>query len=242
MRSLRRFTTHAAPGNPMVLPLDHPAVVNATSYFSRSANQDRASGRVLISAVNQRKIGRRILKGAWKGMEVYTLTLQERATCPRSCRQWRSCYGNRMPWSIRQPHGPELEAKLMKELAQLSARHPMGFVVRLHILGDFYSVEYVGFWLNAMDRFKGLHIFGYTARTRNEPTGIALQAAISQHWSRFAIRASGGGIMAPKAIVVPAADAAGDAIVCPAQTGRTACCSTCGLCWSTTKTIAFLEH
>ena len=31
-------------------------------------------------------------------------------------------------------------------------------------------------------------------------------------------------------------------IVCPAQTGKTQCCATCALCWTTKKNIAFLRH
>jgi hypothetical protein len=36
-----------------------------------------------------------------------------------------------------------------------------------------------------------------------------------------------------------------DGIVCPAQTNRTECCGTCGLCWhenAVDKTIIFIEH
>jgi hypothetical protein len=31
-------------------------------------------------------------------------------------------------------------------------------------------------------------------------------------------------------------------ILCPVQTGKTASCTTCALCWSTKKPIRFLLH
>jgi hypothetical protein len=59
---------------------------------------------------------------------------------------------------------------------------------------------------------------------------------------RFAIRHSDAppGSFGTKTLAA-GEDPAG-AIVCPAQTGRSDCCGTCALCWSTPKTIAFREH
>lgn len=243
--SQRRFTKHSKPGKPMVLDFGHPAVTEGRTLFTRSANAGRGTGRVLISALNQRKIGRRITKGAWAGFEVYTLTLEERKTCPRSCTEWRSCYGNHMPWSIRAPHGPGLETKLENELMQLQIKHPKGFVVRLHILGDFYSVSYVQRWIYWLDAFPALHVFGYTARSYKDPIGIAVRDLAKARWDRFAVRSSGRALGAhPAAVVVETEDQAKreEAILCPAQTDKTSCCATCALCWSTTKTIAFQRH
>lgn len=497
--SQRRFTTHAKPGKPMVLGFGHPAVTEGRSLFTKSANAGRGKGRALISALNQRKIGRRITMGAWAGFEVYTLTLEERKTCPRSCTEWRSCvtpetrvlkasmdwvpigslsagdrilgfdefpvgksrrsriatveavgrelmpcyrvttsrgvvtatgdhrwvarsgrdgyrwhetgelspgdelaffvepwvmdksytagrvrgfmegegslscrplrakfmrsdlswsqkkgpliqqisndvhrlgfscvlrdaksgvkgadmrhgvlnggwreimrfmgrvrptrlmdkietamqgqtfdgkgsspavvlsvefvgmrevvtiatstktlitegflshncYGNHMPWSLRLQAGPELEAQLEHELKGLQAKHPKGFVVRLHILGDFYSVEYVQRWIYWLDRFPALHVFGYTARAYNDPIGIAVRDLARVRWDRFAIRSSGRALGPhPASVVVESEDEAKreEAILCPAQTDKTSCCATCALCWSTLKAIAFLRH
>lgn len=44
---------------------------------------------------NNPKTGKRITKGLWAGMPIYTLTLEERASCPSYCHMWRDCYGNR---------------------------------------------------------------------------------------------------------------------------------------------------
>jgi hypothetical protein len=57
----------------------------------------------------------------------------------------RSCsdgYGNSMNWARRIKHGREFEERLWEELADKQAKHPRGFLVRLHILGDFYSTDY----------------------------------------------------------------------------------------------------
>lgn len=239
--SQRRFQDHAKPGNPLVLANTHPAVVEGRSYFIKSAGAKRSTGRVLITGHNQRKLGKRVTKGRWTGMEIYTLTLEERKTCPRTCAEWNSCYGNRMPWSNRALAGEGLEDKLAIELASLQQRHPKGFVVRLHILGDFYSVDYVNRWSGWLDQFPALHIFGYTAR--QDAIGEALKLLIKNRWDRFAIRSSGAVLSdVPAAIVIDREDQAVDAIICPVQTNKTACCATCGLCWSTSKTIAFLRH
>lgn len=239
--SQRRFQSHAKPGNPLVLAINHPAVVEGRSYFTKSAGAKRATGRVLISGHNQRKLGKRVVKGRWAGMEIYTLTLEERKTCPRSCAEWRSCYGNRMPWSLRAPAGEVLEHKLSAELAVLQQKHPSGFVIRLHILGDFYSVGYVQKWTGWLEEFPALHVFGYTARA--DEIGEELENLVSRRWDRFAIRSSGAALSGiPAAIVISAEGEKGDAIVCPVQTNKTACCAICALCWSTDKTIAFLRH
>ena len=242
--TLRRFETHKAPGNPKVLAVDHPAAVEARSLYSRHAGN--ASDRVLVSGFNSSKIGKQCVKGKWKGMPIFTLTLEERRTCPRSCEQWLSCYGNKMHWSRRNQPGAELEWKLDRELRDLQGRFPKGFIVRLHVLGDFYSVDYVERWANWLNAYPALHVFGYTARTEDDPIGRALRNMIRTRWDRFAVRSSGKKLNArptiPSTVVVRSEDAAGNAIVCPAQTYRSDCCGTCALCWQSKRQIAFLEH
>lgn len=224
----------------LILRNDHPAVVGARSYFRKSANEHkRAVAHVLVSGHNSRKIGKMVTKGEWKGFPIYTLTLEERATCPRSCEMWNGCYGNRMPWSLRWPAGEETEASIAIELARLQERFPSGFVVRLHVLGDFYSVSYVQLWRAWLKQFPALHVFGYTARTKDDPIGRAVQEIAREQWDRFAIRSSGAVLDLPAALV--GAEHAG--IVCPVETGASECCATCSLCWAAKdKTIVFLEH
>ena len=92
------------------------------------------------SGRHNRKIGQTVMKGRLKGFPIYQLSLEERATCPRDCTHWLDCYGNTMGWGRRVKHGPELEAALPGEVQAFSEQHPAGFLLRLHGLGDFYSV------------------------------------------------------------------------------------------------------
>lgn len=228
------------PTGARVLRDDHPAVVAGRPFFTVSAlEHKRGTARILVSGHNSRKIGKSVAKGEWKGSPIFTLTLEERATCPRSCEMWKSCYGNRMHWSIRYAAGEETERRIAEELAQLQWDNPKGFVVRLHVLGDFYSVEYVDKWEGWLHQFPALRVFGYTARRLDDPIGQAVAALAKAHWRRFAIRTSGDHLDLPAAIV--GRPEAG--IICPAETGASECCGTCTLCWSAPeKTIVFLEH
>lgn len=243
--SLRRFTDHKPAGFPKMIDAWHPAVTEgATLYPARRVRADQA-GRLLKSGHHSRKIGKTVQKGAWRGMPIYTLSLEERATCPRTCGQWSICYGNSMNWSERIGHGPLLEAALPPEIRQLGIDHPAGFVVRLHVLGDFYSVEYVDLWRKCIENVPELYVFGYTAWQPDTEIGAAIAKLRYARWDRFAVRTSGGPKGEPRAVVlsrVVAGPIHDDMIVCPAQTGKTACCSTCGLCWGTRRDIAFLPH
>ena len=53
--------------------------------------------------------------------------------------------------SLRVQAGPDLEWRLAREVALLSIDHGAGFAVRLHVLGDFYSVAYVTLWRTLLD-------------------------------------------------------------------------------------------
>lgn len=244
---MRRFLRHEKIGTPMALEITHPAVTRGTTLFQAMRDLPGADGPILKSGQHNHKIGKEVVKGKWRGMPIFTVTLEERATCPRSCHHWQDCYGNKMPWSKRLEHGDILEWLLESELKQKQGEHPAGFVVRLHVLGDFYSVPYVVLWKKWLERFPALHVFGYTAWTADTPIGSTILHI--RHWAagRFAIRQSNQGAEAMGAesswyddLFDYARKPAG--IVCPAQTGRTDCCGTCGLCWSTDKNIIFMRH
>lgn len=231
--ALRRFKAHFKSGRPHVLADDHPAAVEGRTLFPR--NRADPIERLLKSGIHQRKIGSRVTKGRWARMPIYTLTLEERATCPRACQHWQNCYGNNMHWPKRYRHGDALEKRLDVELAWLALKHPRGFVVRLHILGDFYSVEYVQAWRRFMYLNPMMRVFGYTARDRWEPIGTALTGMRLTFRDRWWIRWSHG----DKRTWLSTGDSG---IVCPVQTNKTDCCGTCGLCWTVKKPIKFLEH
>lgn len=229
---------------PRPLAESHAAVADGRTLFRSSVVRAEASPRLLVSGHNNPKIGRRVEKGRWAGMPVYTLTLEERATCARTCHHWRTCMGNSMPFSRRHRHGPEFEDKLGVELMVKNAIHPAGFVVRLHILGDFYSVEYVDLWREWLREFPALRAFGFTARLPGTEIGDAIAALRDAEPERFAMRFSRPASVdgTREAITIWPSQDAGDAITCPAQRHKTAACVTCGLCWSQDRNIAFMAH
>ncbi|WP_404711520.1 hypothetical protein [Sphingomonas sp. MMS24-J13] len=239
-QTLRRHGSIEPKGSRFKLK-NHPAVIAGRTIMGARVYDQAALPRLLISGHNSRKIGKTVAKGRWRGMPIFTLTLEERATCPRSCTEWTACYGNSMNWARRIKHGPAFEVRIWDELGEKQAAHPRGFVVRLHVLGDFYSVGYAEMWAEALETFPALQIFGYTAREPESEIGEVIAGLIGLYPSRFAVRFSG--LDAPdhgSMVVDRAADT--DHLICPAQTGATACCATCALCWQSTRTIAFLRH
>lgn len=250
VRAKRRFTETKPldPEGVRGLDDDHLAMTAMRTLFPGRLVSPLESKNLLVGGENSRKIGSHVTKGPWKGFPIFTLMLEERATCPDTCHMLATCYGNGMQFARRHEHGPMLEVGLQRELRALQNEHPDGFVVRLHILGDFYSVEYVELWREWLKEFPALHVFGYTARTRTSEIGAAVKSLTDSNWERFAIRFSSPDSKPqgattidyiPETPVVPAG------IVCPSQTGGTDCCGTCGLCWhpaARQKTIAFVLH
>lgn len=235
----RRLRLHFQGGKGVSLsPLSAPVKEARSIFHRRLRKPDRNA---LKSGDNQRKLGAKVTKGHWKGFSIFSLTLEERATGPRDCALWLSCYGNGMNRAARYEHGRPLEREIHEELAILQGKYPRGFIVRLHILGDFYSVAYVEFWRRQLVAFPALHVFGYSARQEGTSIGDAIAHLRRSQWARFAVRTSGAA-NGPRTIVIDTPDQASGAIVCPAQTGKTQCCATCGLCWATQKPIAFLRH
>lgn len=223
-------------GPRVLLTPDHPALLDARTIFPSTVVHPKDSPRLLVSGVNQRKIGKVVSKGRWKGFPLYTLTLEERATCPRSCAEFRTCYGNNMHMSRRHAAGIDLEVRLIDEVCELERKHPRGFAIRLHILGDFYSVPYVTLWRHMLAEVPALHIFGFTARDRNSDIGREVAALNADDPDRCVIRFSGSDSM----VIDTPADS--KHVLCPVQTGKTDCCGTCGLCWTMRRPVEFVRH
>jgi hypothetical protein len=222
------------------------AMAEQRTVYPRNVRSVTADTQVLFKGSNNVKIGSPIAKGACRGWPLYYLTLQERATCPAYCRQWHVCYGNNMVNALRFQHGRALEDAIERDIGVLAARHPEGFMVRLHVLGDFYSIDYVGMWRRLLQRFKMLRVFGYSARDRfNDPIGRALLETRQEFGGvtgRFAIRFSNVGEVGEAIVIEAAAQVPFGFVVCPEQMNATATCSTCGLCWTMQKGVAFLQH
>lgn len=225
----------------VVLSALHPAHRSGRSIFpSRVFDPDEVR-RVLKDGHQSRKIGKTVTKGPRRGWPIFTLTLEERATCPRTCKAWSFCFGNSMQAAERIVAGDQLLKALTLELKALQALHPRGFMVRLHVLGDFYSEQYVRFWISALEAFPALHVFGFTARLPGTPIGDMLWALADEQWDRFAIRFSGL-VSREKASIIQGDEGSDGAIPCPAQTGKTEVCGSCMLCVSSTRSISFARH
>lgn len=234
----------------------NPSIHMARSlFFRKSVKNPNVLPNVLVSGHNNIKIGRDVRKGRkFRGYWIYTLSLEERATCPSTCQQWTTCYGNHMPYAKRVDHSNEVDLQLAirRNLEKLCVPHKgrggkpyrKGVLIRLHALGDFFSESYVRFWERMLDIYPNLAIYGYTARNpETENIGMAIAAAKEEWGDRFAIRWSDGDQDTDCTVSLKHADEKPDnAFICPEQTWKTAGCGTCGLCWNTTKNVAFLEH
>lgn len=234
------------------------AISKATTVFGKTVQKApvvpvKSTGlRVLKPAKTNRKIsgGKKgvIAKGpkTFRGKPLFNLTLVERMTCPTDCPQWTVCYGNNMYLAKRYLPGQDLIDALNADLQVLEDKYPLGFVIRLHILGDFYSLDYVHFWGMALYTIPNMSIYGYTHRQHGTPIGDAVTKMVQTFPDRVSILRSdptGKGDPLPSAHTVHKSQTPDAGIViCPEQTGKSESCLTCGLCFNGRTSVQFLEH
>lgn len=244
IRDRRRFKTVPVPFGEVsrMAPQDATGTIFPTRVFDPGAEN------VLVDGCNNAKIGGDVLKGRLKGARIMTLTLEERATCPRSCAIWHGCYGNSMQYSRRWRHGAALEAKIEAEIVAVCSQHER-VLVRLHVLGDFYSMDYLALWTRLLDEHEGLHVFGFTAWGPKTEIGAEIARVREALGARFSIRHSGTAARWGSFTLdgPTSKHRLGDAIVCPEQAeamkgrqGRH--CGNCCLCWQSDAAIVFIEH
>jgi len=203
---------------------------------------------MLKSGRNNKKLGARITKGSWKGMPLYSLSLEERNSCPDYCEQWDNCYGNNMPFAIRYDHThPEFLPLLRKQLETLSMQHEAGFVIRLHVLGDFYCKEYVAWWRCMLNHISNLHIYGYTHHRNFSDVGYAIVKMNNKYKERCRVRFSDDTATLFSTSCVKGRPEdwhfGRTKLVCPEQIGRVPSCAACTICWeSQDKSVVFFEH
>lgn len=266
--SLSRYVKTARDYSPGLFPVErsvrannkatNETVLAGRSLFYRkgvSKLEDLCS--LLVSGHSNVKIGRDVRHGLFKGYWIYTLSFEERATCPRTCHHWITCYGNGMPYAKRIDHTdlPKLLSRLEDEIRQHISqrdRHGKthaGVLIRLHALGDFFSVPYVRFWSAMLSLYPRLACYGYTAHAPDSAIGQEIARLKQLYGRRFAIRWSNGGLEKDCTVpVLPGATKVEGAFICPEQLnltnakGQSLLCATCGLCWTTDKNVAFLEH
>lgn len=203
------------------------------------------SATMLKPGGNNKKLGSKITTGAWKGAAIYSLTLEERNSCPTDCEQWYNCYGNNMPFAARYDHThPTFLSCLEQNLSDLINKHvwrkDQPLAIRLHVLGDFYSVSYVEWWQEWLLDWHSIKVWGYTHHDPRSEIGMAITKL--NKLDNCHIRFSDDKTVEDtyQANVIATDNEPG--ITCPEQTNATASCSTCALCWSTQKPINFLQH
>lgn len=227
----------------MKLNPNHPAITEKrTIHIKARKSEDNP----LKTVENNSKLGngRKIVqKSKWKGQPMYSLTLEERATCP-PCEHYLDCYANMLMWGKRQSTDG-LELRLYSQLVDISNKYPKGFVVRLHIAGDFYSAEYVKFWEQCLKDFPQMTIFGYTARIgkhNDEDIYEELKRLIYKYQDRFLIRFSTNKTGRGKLMYAANEGFKGKHFQCPEQIGKTSSCLDCMACLTSKKTVMFKTH
>ena len=245
IRDRRRFKLTPVPlgEGGVIAPTDATGTIFPSRVF------DVTDEAVLKDGAHNSKIGGDVLVGWLKGARIFTLTLEERATCPRTCEVWTTCYGNSMPHSRRWKHGPAFERKLAEEVADLCRQHDK-VLIRLHVLGDFYSLDYTRLWAYLLGHNPNLYVFGFTAHRASSPIGCDLADTRNIYGLRFSVRESGYcGPWGSFVIDFPTEKPKlGTAVICPEQRtamngeGKADHCGNCGLCWAGDTPIVFVEH
>jgi hypothetical protein len=231
-------------GAPMTLAADHQAVARGEPLFPSQVYSARDLDHLLMEGANNRKLGSHWAKGPWRGTLIYSLSLPERSTCPRSCPVWDSCMGNTQPYTVRVKGDRYLIPKIRREVENL-ASFGVPFSVRLHALGDFFSTTYVEAWISLVHRFQNLHVFGFTAHGRTTHIGRLIERE-SRNWDRFRVRFSGSaGERSSTVKADPPAGRQVDGITCPVEVPRGKSvpnCGSCGLCLTSRDPIVFRLH
>jgi hypothetical protein len=231
---------------PRLPGFESPFIQEGRTKFTKAVQAPNEH--ILVSGHNNIKIGRIVRKGKLRGYHIFTLSLEERKTCPSSCSHWQSCYGNNMPFAKRVDHThPDFRKLLAQAVATLCAKPRkgrQGVLIRLHALGDFFDVSYVNFWGGMLRIFPNLSIYGYTAHRPASDIGWSITERLNSYGAgRSMIRFSNGGLDTMSTVTIGNPESCPpNAFICPEQTGKTLGCDTCALCWSTKKNVAFLEH
>lgn len=248
IRDRRRFSEAPVPTG--IVKKRVPATAAGTVYPHTVMDWSPDCGeRIFKDGRDNSKIGGDVMTGRLKGARIFTLSLEERATCPKACRLWTVCYGNQMNQARRWRYGRALEDGIRAEIATLCAENGK-VLIRLHVLGDFASWRYLCLWADLLDEHPNLYVFGFTAHRPGTKIGDGIVRLRTAMPDRFCMRLSeASGPWTSLTIDFPTEQARiGDAIVCPEQREaisdpeKRRHCGNCGLCWRGDKPIAFIKH
>jgi len=223
----------------MQLNPKHAAIVNSTTIHPKYVFDAANYPHNIIKKSSNKKLGKKITKGIWAGLPMYTLTLVERETCSDSCEHWLNCYMNNVAYAHRFKGNQALMDRMEKQLPDMASKHKRGFVIRLHIGGDFWSVAYVLWWAKMLRLYPLMRIYGYSRWHPDTAIGKALELLRNKYPDRFKLRFSN---LTSDPLSANGEDMTSEGITCPVQINKTESCGTCGLCWTTKKSIRFLTH
>ena len=137
-----------------------------------------------------------------------------------------------------------LMVRIEQDLKEINDKQQI-FLLRLHVLGDFNSPEYVQFWDRMLKKYKYLYIYGYT---RNHITskykhiqeiGKAIIKTRAKYTDRFAIRFSNA---INEEFSANSEELTDKGITCLAQVKTNVSCADCTLCWASKKSVVFITH
>ena len=217
------------------------AIDNGRTIYTNNVFNNDTYKHNLLKLSSNKKLGKFIVKGRHINKPMYSLSLEERKTCPKSCFHWKTCYGNNMPFAHRFEGNNKLMLRLENEIKLLSKKYEHGILIRLHVVGDFFSVKYVRFWKKLLGIYTNISIFGYTARTPFSPIGKEIVKLRNENWDNFSVRFS-------NSVMELSANSENllggkKGLICPEQLDKTKNCSNCGLCWNKNiDNIIFKTH
>ena len=233
------------------------AIKNGRTVYTNNVYGSVNYASNLLKLSSNKKLGKFVTKGRHKNKYLYSLSLEERKTCPTSCFHWGTCYGNNMPFAHRFRVSKNLLVRLHKEIKLLSEKHKEGILIRLHVVGDFYSVAYVKFWKKMLALYPNISIYGYTARTPYSKIGKEIVKLRNKLWDRFSVRLSNNvthkltanseNLISEKLLssnnVIGLKCQSSHYVICPEQLNQVKDCVSCGLCWNKNiDNIIFKTH
>lgn len=210
-------------------------------------NVHEPADNMIKSAKYNKKLGKtydKVQIKKWKGASMMALTLEERKSCTPNCAVYDVCFGNNMPFAKRYDHThPDFLPSLRRSIHAVAGKGKP-IVLRLHVLGDFFSRGYVDFWHEILDTYPNINAFGYTHHAHDDnDIGSSISKLNALFPERFAVRHSGDMNTKFRTRVIKDGESVlpGE-IICPEELGKTTGCTTCGICWSSQKPVVFLEH
>ena len=99
------------------------AIKNGRTVYTNNVFSTSNYNTNLLKLSSNKKLGKFVIKGRHKNKYLYSLSLEERKTCPTSCFHWKTCYGNNMPFAHRFRASNNLLVKVGTKINIYTAYH-----------------------------------------------------------------------------------------------------------------------